>query len=221
MQRPGQRDARLHLQTGWAYRWLPLGGEVDPPGICVGGQTFQCIAVEDSWSVQSWSNRPRVSSHPQVIKVFPFFFPIGWGPWNHLDLDDPRFRGVKTPWMTRCWMNQGGDTYLFDVIDAGGLVFEDSLEAWLSGFSGERGPRLSQNGKSPIAGWFWMEHPIKMDDNWGVPLFWETSIFGNKVALFCLFLPFSLWRPAAHEKNIDGLTTKWKKEVAYTVYIYI
>ena len=115
-------------------------------------------------------------------------------------------------------MNQGGDTYLFDVIDAGGLVFEDSLEAWLSA---ERGPwRVSQNGKSPIAGWFRMEHPIKMDDNWGVPLFWETSMFGNKVALFCLFLPFSLWRPAAHEKNIDGLTTKWKKEVAYTVYIY-
>ena len=117
-------------------------------------------------------------------------------------------------------MNQGGDTYLFDVIDAGGLVFEDSLEAWLSA---ERGPwRVSQNGKSPIAGWFRMEHPIKMDDNWGVPLFWETSMFGNKVALFCLFLPFSLWRPAAHEKTSmvwqPNERRRWR--ILY-IYIYI
>lgn len=32
---------------------------------------------------------------------------------------------------TRCHArNRGGDTFMFDVIDAGGLVFEDSLDTW-------------------------------------------------------------------------------------------
>jgi len=30
---------------------------------------------------------------------------------------------------------------------------------------------ISMNGGSPIAGWFRMENPMKMDDNWGYPHF--------------------------------------------------
>ena len=40
-------------------------------------------------------------------------------------------------------------------------------------------------GKTPEMGWFIMEHPIKMDDLGGNPLFSETSIWIH--GTFCIF----------------------------------
>ena len=40
----------------------------------------------------------------------------------------------------------------------------------------------SENGGSPIAGWFIIKHPIEMDDDWGYPHFRKPP-YGNNVGM--------------------------------------
>ena len=69
-------------------------------------------------------------------------------------------------------MTLGGDTYLFDVIDAGGLVFEDSLEAWRSGGEILYGSFQLVMGV-PLYRWivYKGKSPSFMDDDWVYPDF--------------------------------------------------
>ena len=55
---------------------------------------------------------------------------------------------------------------------------------WLMIGSGIINMGVSINGESPIAGWFMIEKPIKMDDL-GVPLFQETSIYVCSIHMYC------------------------------------
>ena len=53
------------------------------------------------------------------------------------------------------------------------VACQEELSAWESHLFEHMG--VSINGGTPIAGWFTMKNPIKMDDL-GVPLFQETPI---------------------------------------------